>query len=156
MEDNGSGGGGRSCNTNIQNRHHFRSSPRLPLDKFLWAHHQNQFSSHQQVPNVVFPENSFLDVSLSSSSPRIMVGENSSDGHAASVDGGASWLNPQEVSFLDAATFLHGMVDFRQGVDRSAAMNINVNESSGRQVNCRSSTSTLLIKGQWSEEEDRY
>nr|GMD61261.1 transcription factor MYB119-like [Ipomoea batatas] len=148
MEDSGGGGGGFGY-TNLQNGHHFRSGPRLPLDRFLWVHNrQNQFSSSQQQvldnrsETMFFPENRFFDSPL-------IVGEHS-NGHAASLVGGAaSWPIPQEVSFYDAATFVHG-------VDRSAAlMGNNVNESPGRQVNSRSSSSTLLIKGQWSEEEDR-
>ncbi|XP_019186551.1 PREDICTED: transcription factor MYB108-like [Ipomoea nil] len=127
MEDSD---GGFGYNTN------FRSGPpRLPLDRFLWAHH-----SQQQVPNV--------DDEMKNRSETIMFFPGNRVGEHSSSHAVASWPNPQEV--IRFYEFIHG-------VDRSPPVGNNVNESPpGRQVKySRSSTSTLLIRGQWSEEEDR-
>ncbi|XP_031121082.1 transcription factor MYB119-like [Ipomoea triloba] len=129
------GGGGSFGHVNFHNHpsHPFLPSP---IDRFLWNHQQalNVEDEGQICP----PENGVYDFPPPASSLH---------GHAP------SWPSLPEASFVDAhhgqtiRQELRSLINDAKVVD--AGKRANIDHGSG------SSSSSTLIKGQWSEEEDR-
>lgn len=147
--ESGGGGGGGGCSSfgygNLQHKPHiYRPSPPLTaIDRFLWG--QSNFSQQQTQNNVKNNE-------------RVVLPTSGAIGAAYGSE--FLWANNQEASFVDGF-FADGetLINWSHGRNQNVSTNeenkVATKSCKGTGKRAKKGSSAALIKGQWTDEEDR-